>query len=115
MFNRALSAQLPIAASVLYAPRGARHSSASAIEIHHQYPGRIMKWISAIAGVAFFLGLAAAHFGRTTNRMNGENREALMLYGIGICVLCGLWLAVHGVIVILRRSRRTKTPESGAT
>ena len=65
-----------------------------------------MKWISIIASVIVLLGLAMVNEGRVANSMKAENREGLILYGILSCSIGSVWLAIHGLTLMLRRESR---------
>ena len=69
-----------------------------------------MKWISVVAGFVFVLGLAMAHEGQVASSMKAENREALILYGILLCSLSCVWLAVHGLVAMIRKGSQQAPP-----
>ena len=47
--------------------------------------------------------------------MKAENREALILYGLLICILSAVWLATHGSIALVRTVAKNETQDSNDT
>ncbi len=74
-----------------------------------------MKWISVAAGVALVLGFGMVYVGQVAIAMKVENREGLMLYGMLLCAISCVWLAIHGLTAMLRKNQPKNPPDSGAT
>ena len=76
--------------------------------------GRVMKWMSGVAGIAFVVGVFMVREGQVASSMKAENREALILYGLLICTLSCVWLVIHGLIALFRRSLNSNPPDTDA-
>ena len=76
--------------------------------------GRVMKWMSGVAGIAFVVGVFMVREGQVASSMKAENREALILYGLFICLFYCMGIMKNYTIALFRRSLNSNPPDTDA-